>query len=505
MTAMPSRRTALFVIVSALCLFLAPLALAETPTPEKPMHPNAVELRAGPIRLKFQDGDLRYLKVGDKEIVRRVYFGVRDGNWNTAMPRFTRMDVDRQADHFTITLAAECDRGPTRYRWTGKITGSPDGRIEYEAEGAPDADFKSNRIGLCVLFGTMSLVGQNFDTDGQTGKSTFPELVSPDLVAKKFHTLSYTAPHDLKVKVALEGAVFDMEDQRNWGDTSFKAYAPLPYKYPDATKGQTLKQKVTITAQASSNAGEPDHHAAGPTVLRVRDAAGSTKNEAKIPTLVARDAFARARGFVDINTHRDRFQDQQEITWAYTPTTHLPDEDTMMENIPAIVYQARTIRSFAPHAKLRVGPIVLLNPEWPNRPQLAGNFTAAWTATFLKYLSEAGIDQAAFDLQADEATKVLDDLKPFAGRPMLEVDKTPHDVRVDALAAEDHGSCVLWIVNASDAATPVAVEGLGQSSKARLAALSGGGAVQAADHPIPSAGLSLSLTPYEVLRVSMGQ
>src|SRR5258708_1292060 len=51
-------------------------------------------LHAGPISLKFEDGELRYLYVGQKEIVRRVYFAVRDGSWNTAMPRFTNVAVD---------------------------------------------------------------------------------------------------------------------------------------------------------------------------------------------------------------------------------------------------------------------------------------------------------------------------------------------------------------------------------------------------------------------------
>ena len=346
----PARRSAIAFWMIA--MFAAAVSRGETPTPEKPMHAAAVELRAGPIRLKFQDGQLRYLKVGEKEIVRRVYFAVRDGSWNTAMPQFTKMQVDRQADHFTVQLAAQCQRGPTQYHWTGTITGTADGRITFEAEGAPDVDFQSNRVGLCVLFGTMSLVGQPFETTDKDDvtRSVFPQLVSPGLVAKQFRTLTYTAAPAGKVTVSVEGAVFEMEDQRNWGDTSFKAYAPLPYAYPDAKRGQSLKQTVTISVQGATTASEPP--APGPTVLRVRadSGAGAARAEAKLPAFVARDAFARSPSFVDINRSRDKYKDQQEITWAYTPTTHLPDEDTMMENIPAIVTQARTIRSFAPHA-----------------------------------------------------------------------------------------------------------------------------------------------------------
>src|SRR5947209_744565 len=65
-------------------------------------------LRAGPITLKFQDGELRYLRVGEKEIIRRIYFGVRDDQWNTATPRFTAYTVDAAEDHFTAKLSAIC-------------------------------------------------------------------------------------------------------------------------------------------------------------------------------------------------------------------------------------------------------------------------------------------------------------------------------------------------------------------------------------------------------------
>ena len=33
-----------------------------------------VELRAGPLNLLFENGDLRYIKLGEREIVRRIYF-----------------------------------------------------------------------------------------------------------------------------------------------------------------------------------------------------------------------------------------------------------------------------------------------------------------------------------------------------------------------------------------------------------------------------------------------
>src|SRR5205085_2035165 len=153
------------------------------PTTEHAMTDPTRELRAGPVRLKFQSGELRYLRVGDKEVVRRIYFAVRDGSWTTAMPHFTRIEVNDRGEGFTIRLAADCRIPTADFSWTGEIVGAADGKITFRAEGAPNADFKSNRIGLCVLYGSTSLAGQSFQTfdepaaSGKAARGEFPELI----------------------------------------------------------------------------------------------------------------------------------------------------------------------------------------------------------------------------------------------------------------------------------------------------------------------------------------
>src|SRR5258708_2214068 len=64
---------------------LAPKIIMSYETTSDDAQRPAEFLRAGPVRLKFADGELRYLRVGDKEIIRRIYFAVRAGNWDTAM------------------------------------------------------------------------------------------------------------------------------------------------------------------------------------------------------------------------------------------------------------------------------------------------------------------------------------------------------------------------------------------------------------------------------------
>src|SRR5258708_33779598 len=114
------------------------------------------------------------------------------------------MDVEKADGHCTIHRAAMGKMKGVDYQWSGVITGDADGKITFRAEGAPSADFDSNRIGLCVLYGNGSLVGQSFQTDGATPKGVFPPLVSPKLVAEKFHTLRYATPHGVKVPSAAD-------------------------------------------------------------------------------------------------------------------------------------------------------------------------------------------------------------------------------------------------------------------------------------------------------------
>ena len=42
--------------------------------------PERIPLQAGPLSLVYEAGDLRYLRLHDREILRRVYVAVRDRN-----------------------------------------------------------------------------------------------------------------------------------------------------------------------------------------------------------------------------------------------------------------------------------------------------------------------------------------------------------------------------------------------------------------------------------------
>src|SRR5262245_46907418 len=117
---------------------------------EEPL-PEPRELRAGPLSLLFEEGDLRYIRVGDREIVRRVYVAVRDRNWGTVPPRISDLRIEMAADSFRIRYHAENRQGKIDFRWWAEITGDADGTIAFTMDGEARSTFLRNRIGFCVL------------------------------------------------------------------------------------------------------------------------------------------------------------------------------------------------------------------------------------------------------------------------------------------------------------------------------------------------------------------
>src|SRR5690242_1850540 len=89
--------------------------------------PERTALRAGPLSLVFENGDLRYVRLGDREVLRRVYVAVRDRNWNTIAARITSLQVEPAADSFRITFDCRNQEGEIDFAWRGTIVGQADG------------------------------------------------------------------------------------------------------------------------------------------------------------------------------------------------------------------------------------------------------------------------------------------------------------------------------------------------------------------------------------------
>ncbi|WP_221773943.1 hypothetical protein [Novosphingobium flavum] len=215
----------------------------------------------GKLSFELVEGNLRGLRVGGVEVIRAVQYLVRDSGWGTMIPQIVDLSVSENASVAEVRYKARCS--------------SPDGaRLDYEASIVATGnsldfsvtacaldDLKTNRLGFCVLH-PAALAGAGLTVehgDGRVERACFPDLIEPSQpftdIAEMIHEQD-----GITVICRLSGDSFEMEDQRNWSDASYKTYVrplakPWPYVVP---AGSVDRQSVSIAV-----AGQADCPAGG--------------------------------------------------------------------------------------------------------------------------------------------------------------------------------------------------------------------------------------------------
>src|SRR5215207_885468 len=225
---------------------------------EEPLPPRH-NLRAGPLTAVLEGGDLRYVKLGGETVVLRLYAAIRDRNWNTIEPRFLSYELDQDDDGFSVRFVAENVSNDVDFEWHGSITGTPDGVITATMDGLARKSFLRNRIGWCVLH-PMELAGvqATVETPQGTVEGVFPDLISPHQPFVDMQSIAHATASG-EIVLRFEGDLWEMEDQRNWTDASYKTYStPLRIPYPvQLHAGDRVWQRVTIEAKGGEAAPAP--------------------------------------------------------------------------------------------------------------------------------------------------------------------------------------------------------------------------------------------------------
>jgi D-apionolactonase len=222
--------------------------------------PASVALRAGALSLTFAEGQLRRIFYGKHEVLRRIYFAARNPAWCTAANRITLTRQEIQADSFLITYQADVRLAELHLELKASLSGMSDGCIVFAIQALALKDFDSNRVGLCVLH-PGSCAGKACGvthTDGAIEHGRFPAQVAPHQPFTAIRSIVHSVQGGVQAMVEFEGAVFEMEDQRNWSDASFKTYSgqlsadrPLPIHI---AAGTHISQKVTLRLLATRSA-----------------------------------------------------------------------------------------------------------------------------------------------------------------------------------------------------------------------------------------------------------
>ena len=242
-------------------------------------------LRAGPLTAVLDGVDLRYVRLGELELVRRIYVAVRDRNWNTIPGVASGFELDEREDSFEARFSVRHTSHDTDFSWHGTISGTPAGRIAFAMDGRGERDMLYNRVGFCVLQPWRECAGRSFRGETPDGPvaGTLPLLVAPQRFENGVYVPLFPSVSWLEIDLEngptavfeFEGDLFETEDQRNWTDASFKTYCtPLALGFPRELKqGQALAQTVTVSAAgrtgAASEAPPPRLDIGAPTGARV--------------------------------------------------------------------------------------------------------------------------------------------------------------------------------------------------------------------------------------------
>jgi hypothetical protein len=246
-----------------------PPQVIRTGTTQPP--PEVRPLRAGPVRVLYSDGDLRQVGWGAVELSRRIYVAIRDLNWNTLPGLITDLEIDDRGDSFSIRFRRRHTDADLDYEWTAAIDGAADGTISYRMRGRALTGFSYAKIGICVHHPIAGYTGQPYRGSTPDGPVTgrLPDAIGPQIhlddgtdrpLFEPVSDLDLTHAGGGAVRFDFSGDLWEMEDQRNWTDASYKSAstpARLGYHH-EAAAGLVFDQSVVIRASGFAAPGNQE-------------------------------------------------------------------------------------------------------------------------------------------------------------------------------------------------------------------------------------------------------
>jgi hypothetical protein len=242
----------------------------ESPQPER-------RFSAGALTLVLSDGAIRCLSWHGTEVVRGIACPARDANWATYTSVLADEKVAQSQDECEISQVRLVAGGALRVNLMFK--GRSDGTFIATTEMSACGEFITNRAGFTLLHPLRDVVGTPLSIihpNGSVASSRFPLLISPGQIAEGITGLRYCV-NGIDTEITFQGEVFEMEDQRNWSDASFKTYCrplslPIPYRL---SAGEIRRQEihVRVAGTPASNVASATASSAG--TLQLQPSAGS--------------------------------------------------------------------------------------------------------------------------------------------------------------------------------------------------------------------------------------
>ncbi len=228
-------------------------------------------IRAGDLTFALEGADLVDVRWGALDIATRILVTLRDPSWGT-MPSTVRSARVASVDD-GVGVAIEAEHASGAFAWRATVQAHARGELSFTLDGGAQRSFDYRRIGVCVLHPWRAYVGAAYEAATPHGsrRGVFPMRIAPQAridgafqpMIEAFSRLEVRFPGGQVLDLDLDGDLFELEDQRNWTDASFKTYpTPLARSEPRRmSAGERLRQRVVFRI-AGAAPPAPASHAA---------------------------------------------------------------------------------------------------------------------------------------------------------------------------------------------------------------------------------------------------
>ncbi len=294
------------------------LTIAQRRVGTEEQSPESIVLKAGALTADLVAGGLRTIRYQGHEVLRAIAYVVRDKDWGTYHPAISDFNCRQGVDDFTVTFRARCiGKEPSQeLEYETRITGSANGLITFDVTAEPLTPFLTARCGFAILHPLEGVVGKPAiieHVDGSREHAAFPDLIDPMQPFKEIRAIEHRIAPGVSARCLMTGDVFEMEDQRNWSDASYKTYVrplalPWPYVMESGVRNhQSVELRITDSsvgthqeeakrgcADRSGNRWAGRHLSADRSChlsQRNRDDAGASRRAAKIAAATSSVTF----------------------------------------------------------------------------------------------------------------------------------------------------------------------------------------------------------------------
>jgi D-apionolactonase len=234
--------------------------------------PPPTVLTAGDLSCELDGGAVRHVRWRGVEVIRGMAYLLRDTDWGTVPCHVTGQEVDRNEGRFRVRFDMHWALPEGVLSARANIEGDASCRLLFVVRAVAQSPLTTNRCGFVVLHPASAAQAPLHieHTDGLIEETEFPRVISPGQVAFNIRRLRHVPQPGLTVDCLLQAELphdpigkFEMEDQRNWSDASFKTYVaslldPWPYILP---ANRPMEQSVLIAVSDTGLPGQEEGEA----------------------------------------------------------------------------------------------------------------------------------------------------------------------------------------------------------------------------------------------------